>query len=434
MIAIPTGNVVMYGGMTGGNGTPTAYSLDTWFFDPRPQTWAQQRNTGGGIPPMQQMASAYDPNTHTGWIYGGRDSLGEQTNELWAFDGEIWFSYTQSGPSPRSAASLAYDSERKQLVLFGGFDANNTLAPAETWTYDDTGWNDVTPMSTSPSPRGSAAMTYDIHRKRVVMQGGANISPESTTWEWNGASWASSTPTPNPGLRFGSSIIYDPSSESCLMVAGITDAPNVLTDMWSYNGTAWTSLATQVPFEIRALTTLAYVGARKSVMMFGGLGSGGSAFQDLWEYRNSTWTRLDTGVRPGPRGAHAMFPSKTGDGIVLFGGSPRVEDTDSGTNDVWELESTSATPREICTDEKVDNDGDGLAGCADLDCWTTCSPFCPPGVTCDMSLPRCGDGTCNSALESCRSCPSDCGPCTIVCGDTYCDAGETTAACPGDCP
>jgi cysteine-rich repeat protein len=434
MIAIPMSSmVVMYGGTTGASGTPTLYSLDTWFFDSAARSWTLQRNTGGGIPPMHSMASAYDPATHTGWIYGGRDSAGDQTNELWAFDGETWFSYTQAGPSPRNGAGLAYDTEHKQLILFGGATGTG-LAPADTWAYDDSGWTNVS-STVSPSPRGTAAMTYDIHRKKVVLQGGASLTPEATTWEWNGVTWAPSTPTPNPGIRGGACAIYDPSSQSVLLTAGVpAQPPTVLTDMWSYNGTSWTALTMQVPFEMRALTALAYVGARKSVMMFGGLGSGGGAFQDLWEYRGSTWTRLDTGVRPGPRTGHAMFPSKTGDGIVVFGGTARFESSSLAMNDVWELESTSGTPREICTDEKVDNDGDGLAGCADLDCWTTCSPFCPPGVACDMSLSRCGDGACNSALESCRSCPGDCGPCTIVCGDTYCDSGETTTACPGDCP
>jgi hypothetical protein len=29
-----------------------------------------------------------------------------------------------------------------------------------------------------------------------------------------------------------------------------------------------------------------------------------------------------------------------------------------------------------------DLDGDGLAGCADADCWFTCTPACPPYATC----------------------------------------------------
>ena len=47
-------------------------------------------------------------------------------------------------------------------------------------------------------------------------------------------------------------------------------------------------------------------------------------------------------------------------------------------------------------------------------------------VPCDPAAPHCGDGTC-SALENCRLCPIDCTACDAICGDGYCDTGETAA-------
>jgi hypothetical protein len=47
------------------------------------------------------------------------------------------------------------------------------------------------------------------------------------------------------------------------------------------------------------------------------------------------------------------------------------------------------TAAEACTSAQLDYDGDGLAGCADDECWATCSPLCPPGSTCAASAPRC---------------------------------------------
>jgi len=94
---------------------------------------------------------------------------------------------------------------------------------------------------------------------------------------------------------------------------------------------------------------------------------------------------------------------------------------------VWENGAT----KESCI-VPVDLDGDGLAGCADPDCWMVCNPTCSPGVACDAAAPHCGDATCD-AVETCRMCPQDCGACPAVCGDSFCDAGETSASCPGDC-
>ena len=47
----------------------------------------------------------------------------------------------------------------------------------------------------------------------------------------------------------------------------------------------------------------------------------------------------------------------------------------------------------------------------------------------DVVLPTCGDGKCNS-IETCDSCPADCGDC---CANQACDYEETCDTCPADC-
>ena len=57
----------------------------------------------------------------------------------------------------------------------------------------------------------------------------------------------------------------------------------------------------------------------------------------------------------------------------------------------------------------------------------TCGQYCLQPV-----VDNCGNGTCD-ADETSASCPGDC-PVTNKCGNGTCDAGETSASCPGDCP
>lgn len=60
----------------------------------------------------------------------------------------------------------------------------------------------------------------------------------------------------------------------------------------------------------------------------------------------------------------------------------------------------------------------------------TCSS-CPSD--CGACLPVCGDSSCAVGTETCASCPADCGVCAPVCGNGSCQAPETCLSCPSDC-
>jgi hypothetical protein len=124
-------------------------------------------------------------------------------------------------------------------------------------------------------------------------------------------------------------------------------------------------------------------------------------------------------------------PSADGSGLVaLVGGRLRASGQTQPLDDVWQLSWAHGGRDEVCRDAG-DHDGDGLAGCADPDCWYRCAPLCSPGLACPASAPSCGDGRCDQTFETCALCPGDCGACPPVCGDGVCSAAEQ---CPGDCP
>jgi hypothetical protein len=67
-----------------------------------------------------------------------------------------------------------------------------------------------------------------------------------------------------------------------------------------------------------------------------------------------------------------------------------------------------------------------LFGCSAIDT-VRCAPEAGPQTDCS-------DGICTPALETCRMCPEDCDADCNRGGESFCDAAETAATCPGDCP
>jgi hypothetical protein len=172
---------------------------------------------------------------------------------------------------------------------------------------------------------------------------------------------------------------------------------------------------------------MTYDAARGRVVLFGGFD--GSRLGDTWEWDGTTWSEISHPVSPSARSSHAMAYDAARGRVILFGGL----DGSLRLGDTWLTQYRSRTsPDESCRFGR-DTDGDGLSGCDDPDCWAYCTPSCLPGAACDPTAPHCGDGVCNPHLETYRLCPQDCGDPDPVCGDFFCDPGETRASCPGDC-
>jgi hypothetical protein len=272
-------------------------------------------------------------------------------------------------------------------------------------------------------------MVYDSRRHVIVVFGGASNPSISSflddTWEWDGVTWTPITTPVKPPARAVGSATYDEARGVVLVYGGFNGGS--LNDLWQYDGVAWSELDAPTPPPNRFLSPFAYDHAAREATLFGGRTFSGSDFSDTWTWHDG-WHERSSFLHPKPRSEHSIFPSPTGAGVILFGGGGQSSRANDG---MWLLHYENDQPREQCS-IVVDRDGDGLAGCADPDCWSRCTPLCPPGAPCDAAAPHCGDGVCNAALENCRICAADC-QCTAVCGDTFCDTGETLASCPGDC-
>ena len=112
--------------------------------------------------------------------------------DTWLWDGTNWTMAATSGPVGRRDASMAYDTFRGQIVLFGGqtqISSGEMPYLNDTWLWNGTTWSQDLP-SMVPSAREFVAMAYDAARSQVVLFGGegvGGIGPLATlgdTWVW----------------------------------------------------------------------------------------------------------------------------------------------------------------------------------------------------------------------------------------------------------
>src|SRR5262249_45533199 len=123
----------LFGGSTGGG----QYFNDTWFLNG--DAWAVRPPGPSPVGPGQ-FGMAFDSRRAKTVMFGGASIGGTLFSETWEFDGvqNQWSSPTNSGPSPRFAVQLAFDSTRGRIVLFGGEVAGGGFA-GDTWEYHTRG-------------------------------------------------------------------------------------------------------------------------------------------------------------------------------------------------------------------------------------------------------------------------------------------------------
>jgi cysteine-rich repeat protein len=429
--------VVLAGGNPGGN--------ETWEWDGA--TWTQMSTTG--LPARGDAGMAFDADIGQSVLLAGYTNA--PVSDTWAWNGATWTAMPQPPTSPgsRGAAGVAYDERRGEIVIFGGYDTNPDVTYNDTWIWKHGAWHQTSP-SASPSIRSGPQMGYDHARGQVVLFGGFDGNNLSDTWTWDGTTWTHLSPATTPPGRNWGLLVWDDDLQALVMFGGITFTGDPDAGTFAWDGTNWRDLAPTTPFPAgEGQEAGAYDALHHRIITFGHY----FADDHTWMYDHTTWTDVSPKVSPPARSSASMFYDPISQRIVMFGGltNPIRDDTwewdgtqwsvrsdlvaapswggviaydaverravmFSGFNDfaafhtTLALESTSplqGSPSERCLSSTHDDDGDGLAGCADPDCWGRCTPGCVPGATCSPSLPRCGDGTCGP-IEDHLICPADC--------------------------
>lgn len=207
------GRVVLFGGRA-----VAGLQADTWRWDG--ENWTQEQDTGPQ--PRARHVMAYDSIRHRLVLFGGSGSTGAPLGDTWTYDGDNWTQAADTGPAPCSGAAIVFALD--QAALFGGaprltpeFAENLALVPlfGRTWQWDGdhwTEWQDI-----GPAPRWLHAMAYDGDRRRIVLFGGLSafadleqpIPPATFLGEtWEHEVTAAPVP-PAPGIA---SLVLNPTS------------------------------------------------------------------------------------------------------------------------------------------------------------------------------------------------------------------------------
>jgi hypothetical protein len=327
-------NLQVTGSPLGATTTATAFSVTVSTSGP----WTNITQTTG---PSQRVGGSMVYDAADGYVvlFGGLSTTTGFTplRDTWKFLAGSWTNITtSSGPSPRYASSMVYDTADGYVILFGGWNGNPATGLGDTWKFHGGAWTNIS-SSNGPSPRISASMAYDAADGYVILFGGATAASSALvthdTWKFLGGSWTNITSSTGPSARFEASMVYDAADGYAVLVGGF-GVSGVLGDTWKIVGGSWTNITSSTGPSARSVASIAYDVADGYVVLFGGSSISGD-MGDTWKFLASSWTNITSSTGPSARFEASMVYDAADNYVVLFGG-------DSATalfGDTWKYSS-----------------------------------------------------------------------------------------------
>jgi hypothetical protein len=223
--------MVVFGGLNTSGPNPIAFG-DTWEFDGTDWASIATAHTPGA---QAELAMTYDSCRQKVLAFGAE-------SQTWEYDGVDWAQVSTSvAPPGRFLSSIVFDPARCRAILFGGLPTTSSgplNALQDTWEYDGSGtWVQIKTPTTPPG-RWAHGMAFDINRSKVVVFGGYGPtyptgSDTNDTWEYDGTTWAQTTPPQSPGASEQVGMVYDRRRARTVMFGGWL-SPN--DQAWEYVG------------------------------------------------------------------------------------------------------------------------------------------------------------------------------------------------------
>ncbi|HEY4177253.1 MAG TPA: DUF4215 domain-containing protein [Kofleriaceae bacterium] len=421
--------LILHGGTKLAPGISGPPLNDTWSY--ASNTWSRDTDADPHAPPARGSAGFAFDRAHSRAVLAAGFMPGNDVNfpDTWEYDGRQWVQIADT-PDWRTCPVQNCPTAMVELPGTGTFLLVRAVGslPVETWKFDGATWKKLT-LASAPPSRDRFAMTYDTTRKVLVFAGGmAGPTAIDDVWELSNNAWVNRTSSlaMRPSARAGAGLTYDTVRKATVLFGGVDAQNHSLGDTWLYDGTAWTQQQTAVAPVGRSGMGLAFHEARGRTILFGGDAMNGPQ-SDTWELDATGWTQLTVFEGPQPRSSPRLVYDANRKLIILHGGDPQ--------NDTWELVFRSTLADENCA-MTGDEDGDGLANCADPDCsdapcsddhlCDSASGMCACANTTEL---RCGDGTdddCDGKIDCADSdCATD-AACMACATSPSCEAHEMT--------
>ena len=286
---------------------------------------------------------AYDPISRGVVLFGGTsgDARDPEPRSLWSWDGARWRCLSSDGPPGRDAPELAFDVQRRRLILYGGRTRvadRQFRVLTDTWEWDGNRWTQVD--SIGPRPRRlHQVLGYDPSRRAVLLHGGLNPDDAgrvlADTWRWTGLRWEEvSAATPPINAENHNALMSTADGVILLMqVKDTTRCPpnerwqRAQANLFELRGESWTALASDGPC-ISGLPPAALT--QNGIMIVSGSAPGSPWPSEAWQWRDKTWQRVETmpSTRRAARAAYDPMRRR----IVFFGG----DDAAGMLGDTWE--------------------------------------------------------------------------------------------------
>ena len=331
-----TTRIILFGGVTGvDSGTRKTYHLsDTWEWTGA--RWIQ-RFPAHSPGERGGHAMVFDSNRGQIVVFGGRNDTAD-LNDTWVYQNNDWTQInTPNSPPVRSLPGAAFDPIRDRVVLYGGTQISadgKTITPVhDTWEFDGTTWTQIGGDGPAVS---KPLLAYDAERNQVIMLGlDNNTATQMYAYDAGAGKWNQVTPATLPPCVNEGMLGYQGSNKTVLYTGGVCTNATGVDETYEWDGTTWNKITLNASATRLFGAGLAYDDSRQLVTMFGGSPVVGQPVADTWIYTAQTWLTLSDFTRPGPRSLFSFTTDPVSNTIWMYGGN----DAFTTFSDFWQFQN-----------------------------------------------------------------------------------------------